>query len=148
MEGIEEDDAIKKKNAYISKLSPRQKKAMVEVDGEKKQAYELDNAEVKKVVARHNDPKDPFRLTYDAAQVISTSREFYLNIDGGEGKRLAQDPMMYENGTAIEGATQFERMVSNLSEFLVNPGNGKFGRKYVVCCVYIISFSPLNLSFI
>jgi len=103
---------------------------------------------VKKVVARHNDPKDPFRLTYDAAQVICSSREFHKDVLEEEGKRLAQDPTMYENGTAIEGATQIERMVSNLSEYLVNPGNGKFGRKYVVCCVYIISFSPLNLSFI
>jgi len=144
VEGIEEDDAIKKKNAYVSKLSPRHKKAMVEVDSEMKNAYELNNDEVKKVVARHNDPKDQFTLTYDATMVICSSREFH----GGEGKRLAQDPKMYENGTAIEGATQIERMVSNLSEYLVNPGNGKFGRKYVVCCLYIISFSPLNLSFI
>ena len=137
MEGIEEDDAIKKKKAYIRKLSKRLKKAKVEVDGEKKQAYELDNAEVKKVVARHNDPKDPFRLTYDAAMVICSSREFHKDVHEGEGKRLAQEPLMYENGTAIEGATQIERMVSNLSEYLVNPGNGKFGRKYVVCCVYM-----------
>lgn len=144
MEGIEEE---KKYNKYVSKLSPRQQKAMVEVDGEKKQAYELDIAEVKKVVARHNDPKDPFRLTCDAAQVISTSREFYKNVHGEAGKRLSQDPRMYENGTAIEGATQFERVISNLSEYLVNPENGKFERE-MLCCVYIISLSPLNLSFI
>ena len=137
----------KKKKAYIRKLSKRLKKrAKVEVDGDMIMCYDLDTEGVKKVMGRHNNPKDPFHLTYDAAMVICSSREFHKDVHEEQGKRLAQDPMMYENGTAIEGATQIERMVSNLSEYLVNPGNGKFGRKYVVCCVYIISFSPLNLS--
>lgn len=127
----EEDDAEKKK--YISKLSPRLKETTVTLGGMTKKAHELDNTEMEAALDKHDDPKDQFSLTQDALKVISTSRVFY-KINGGPGKRLAQDPRKYENNTDVEGATPKERVISNLRMFLTNPGNGK---KKGVCCVLV-----------
>jgi hypothetical protein len=127
----EEDDAEKKK--YISKLSSRLQKATVTLGGMTKKAHELDNIEMKEALDKHDDPKDQFSLTADALMVFSTSRVFY-KINGGPGKRLAYNPLQYENNTDVEGASQKERIISNLRMFLTNPGNGK---KKGVCCVLV-----------
>ena len=92
-----------------------------------KKAHELNNAEMEEALNRHDDPKDPLHLTKDAVMVLATSREFYKNVHGGAGKRLPQNPTKYENGTDVEGATQTERVISNLRKYLTDPGNGKFG---------------------
>ena len=132
---VEGSDEVEKKKKYVAALNGRQKKAAVMLVGVTKKAHELNNAEMEEALDKHDDPKDPLSLTRDFLRVLSSSREFYLDVDGGEGKRLAQDPLVYENGTRVEGATQTERMVSNLRTYLTKPENGK---KKGVCCVMLV----------
>ena len=138
---MEDDADDEKKKKYVAALKGDRKKATVEVNGVTKKVYELNNDEMEEALDKHDDPKDPFHLTQVALRVLSTSREFY-KIHGGAEKRLAQDPLVYKDGTDVEGATQTERVVSNLRKYLTDPKNGKFGREYVVyVVVYTISFS-------
>jgi len=118
-----EDDAEKKK--YVAALKGDRKKATVMVNGVKKMAYDLDNDEMEEAMDKHDDPKDPFTLTNAALEVLSSSREFYKNSKGGAGKRLAQGPWVYKDGTKVEGASIKERIINNLRMYLSNPDNGK-----------------------
>ena len=132
---VEEDDDAEKKK-YVSKLSKRQKKAKVDVDGDTIKCYDLDTEGVKRVMGRHDDPKDPTSLTQDALKVICSSREFHKNVHGGAGKRLAQNPKRYKDNTVVEGATQTERMINNIRMSLTNPDNGKKGVGVCSVCWY------------
>lgn len=138
MEGSEDE---KKYNKYVSKLSPRQQNAEVTLGDVKKKAHELNNAEMEEALDNHDDPKDPTSLTQAALMVLASSREFYKNVKGGGGKRLAINPWVYKDGTAVEGVTPTERIFSNLRMYLTDPENGEFGREYVVYVT--ICFSPL-----
>lgn len=122
----EEDDAEKKK--YLASLSPRHKKVTVTLGGGvTKKAHELDNAEMEEALDKHDDPKNPTPLTQSVLEVLSTSREFYKDSRGGDGKRLAQDPKKHKDNTDVKGVTRTERMVSNLRKYLTNPQNASFG---------------------
>jgi len=137
------EEEVDEYNKYVSKLSPRQQKAEVTLGDVKKKAHELNNAEMEEALDNNDDPKDPTSLTQAALMVLSSSRGFYKGVDGGGGRRLAINPKVYKDGTDVEGATQSERIISNLRKYLTDPKNGKFGREYVVyVVVYTISFSP------
>ena len=104
----------------------------------------MNNTEMEEALDKHDDPKDPtYSLTHAAVMVLATSRKFYKNSKGGAGKRLSQNPLTYANNTKVEGATQTQRVFSNLRKYLTDPENGEFGREYVVYVgVYTINFSP------
>ena len=108
-------------------IKPEQQKQTVMVNDEEKKCSDVNNTEVKELVRKHKDKNDPFDLSQRQLFALSVTRELFPDVEGNPGKRLPQNPSAYKNGTAIEGASQKERMVSNLSEYLVNPVNGKFG---------------------
>ena len=111
----------------MSTIKPELKKKTVTVNGEEKNCSDVNNTELKELVRKHKDKNDPFYLSKRQLLALSVTRELWDDVEGNQGQRLSQNPSAYKNGTAIEGASPMERMVSNLSEYLVNPGNGKFG---------------------
>jgi len=102
-------------------IKPEQQKQTVMVNDVEKKCSDVNNTDLKELIRKHKDKNDPFYLNQRQLMSLSVTRELWDDI------RLSQNPSAYKNGTAIEGASQKERMVSNLSEYLVNPGNGKFG---------------------
>ena len=108
-------------------IKPEQQKQTVMVNDVEKKCSDVNNTELKELVRKHKDKNDPFYLNKKQLMALSVTRELWDDVEGNPGKRLAQEPNRYENNTPVEGASVKERMVSNLSEYLVNPGNGKFG---------------------
>ena len=108
-------------------IKPEQQKQTVMVNDVEKKCSDVNNTDLKELIRKHKDKNDPFYLNKRQLSALSVTRELWDDVKGNPGKRCAQNPRKYKNNTTIDGASQKERMVGNLSEYLVNPGNGKFG---------------------